>query len=104
MPSILKPYQGYMDESGTHEGSEIIAVAGYLGTYGTWQRFLQEWEPMMQHFAVKDFHMTDFEGRHREFDWRNYWWRPWADDTRIRLIERVTTICQKHTIIGLGVQ
>ena len=98
----VKPYHAYMDESGTHEGSKVVAIAGYLSTYDSWNRWEQDWNPVMQHYAVTDFHMTDFEGRYREFEWRNYWWWPWADDIRIRLIERVTAICQQRPIIGLG--
>lgn len=99
---ILKAYHGYMDESGTHDQSDVIAVAGYLSTYEGWDEWFKEWDPMMRHYAVKDFHMNQFEARRGEFDWRNYWWWPWADETRVRFIERVTNICQRHTIIGLG--
>jgi hypothetical protein len=99
---IVNPYHGYFDESGTHDGSDIVAVVGYLGTYESWNRWEEEWDSVMRHFAVTDFHMNEFENRYREFQCKNYWWWPWADDTRKRLIERVTTICQQRTIIGLG--
>jgi hypothetical protein len=56
----------------------------------------------MSHYAISDFHMNEYQGHFGEFDWKNYWWWPWADDTRQRLIERVTTICQQRTIIGVG--
>ncbi len=99
---IFRAYDGYMDESGTHDDSEIVAFAGYLGTYESWIDFEQEWNRVMHHFAVHDFHMAEFENWYGEFTWRNYWWWPWAEETRVRLIERVTNICQQHTIIGLG--
>jgi hypothetical protein len=99
---IFKVFHAYMDESGTHDQSKVVAVAGYLATYEQWTAFEKEFNQVMDHFAVKDFHMTYFESRHGEFDWKNYWFSPWAEDTRTRLIERVTTLCQRHTIIGLG--
>lgn len=46
--------------------------------------------------------MNEFESRWGEFRWQNYWWWPWAKETRHRFIERVTDICQRRTIIGLG--
>lgn len=99
---IVKPYHGYFDESGTHDGSEIVAVVGYLGTYESWNRWQEEWDGAMRHFAVTDFHMSEFENRYGEFKVENFWFEPWGNDTRKRLMERVTTICQQRTIIGLG--
>ena len=99
---LLKAYHAYMDESGTHDQLDVIAVAGYLSTHEAWCEWFKEWNPMMRHYAIKDFHMNEFEARRGEFDWRNNWWWPQADETRVRLIERVTNICQRHTIIGLG--
>jgi len=46
--------------------------------------------------------MTDFEARRGEFDWRNTGGGPGQNDTRTRFMERITTICQQRTIIGLG--
>jgi hypothetical protein len=99
---IVKPYHGYFDESGTHNESEIVAVVGYLGTYEGWNRWQEQWDSVMAYFAVKDFHMSEFQNRFNEFDVNNFWWWPWTDDTRKRLMERITTICQERTIIGLG--
>ena len=99
---IVRVYHGYFDESGTHEGSDVIAVVGYLSTYDAWNAWEKEYNSIMDHYAIRDFHMNQYEGRFGEFDWCNYWFDPWAEETRIRLIQRFTTICQQKTIIGLG--
>jgi hypothetical protein len=99
---VFQVYHGYMDESGTDDQSKVIAVAGYLSTYELWNRFEEEWTEVMLHYAVTDFHMTDFEAREKEFHWINYWWWPCAEDVRVRFIERVTTICQQWALIGIG--
>jgi hypothetical protein len=36
-------FQAYLDESGTHKGSSILAVAGYFGTQSQWDKYLKHW-------------------------------------------------------------
>src|SRR5258708_7357699 len=52
---------GYFDESGTHDASEAIAVAGYLSTPERWAMFEQEWKKALADFdGLPFFHMADF--------------------------------------------
>lgn len=95
---LFNVYHGYMDESGTHDNSEVVAVAGYLATYEQWNAFEKEWNEAMRYFRVDDFHMTDFEAHKAEF--ANLGW--WTNNRRAAFMERITGICQRHTIIGLG--
>lgn len=95
---IFKVFHGYMDESGTHGGSEVVAVAGYLASYENWLRFESEWNQAMALYCVKDFHMSEFEGHFGEFADNNYW----TPTIRHRVIERACQICHEHSILGLG--
>jgi hypothetical protein len=45
-------FEAYFDESGTHDGSPILAVAGYFGTHDQWNVFLDKWKH-------KDFHACE---------------------------------------------
>jgi hypothetical protein len=45
-------FQAYLDESGTHEESSILAVAGYFGTQPQWDKFLEHW-------PNRDFHACE---------------------------------------------
>lgn len=45
-------FQAYLDESGTHAGSPLMAVAGYFGTHGQWNTFLDNWK--YEHFHARD--------------------------------------------------
>ena len=45
-------FEAYFDESGTHEGSPILAVAGYFGTHDQWNVFLDKWKH-------QDFHACE---------------------------------------------
>jgi hypothetical protein len=49
--------EAYLDESGTHKGSPILAVAGYFGTHDQWNVFLDKWK-------CQEFHACDprFDG------------------------------------------
>ena len=95
---IFKSYNAYVDESGTHDGSPVVALAGYLSTYQGWNDFEDQWNRIMRRFRVNDFHMTDFETHHAEFEDNNYW----TPDIRTRLMERVTALCQQKTTLGIG--
>ena len=95
---IFKSYNAYVDESGTHDGSPVVALAGYLSPYQGWNDFEDQWNRIMRRFRVNDFHMTDFETHHAEFEDNNYW----TPDIRTRLMERVTALCQQKTTLGIG--
>jgi hypothetical protein len=95
---IFNVFHGYMDESGTHAGSEVVAVAGYLATFDNWLRFESEWCQAMRLYCVEDFHMSEFEGHFKEFGDNNYW----TPEIRTRLIERVCQMCEQHSVLGLG--
>jgi uncharacterized protein DUF3800 len=63
----------YIDESGTHDESEFASIAGYVDRSDGWAEFEDDWKAVLNRYVVGEFHMTDFESRHGEFAWRNYW-------------------------------
>jgi hypothetical protein len=63
---------GYFDDSGTHTNSEIVVMAGFVGTREQWQQFKKAWsdklsEPLPGKPPLKRFHMVDCMQRDREF-------------------------------------
>jgi hypothetical protein len=94
---IYRVYNGYFDESGTHDQSEVVAVVGYLATYEGWSHWEIEWNEVMTHYGVTDFHMTDFVARRGEFSDEI-----WTDERRTAFMKRITTICRERTMMGLG--
>ena len=48
----------YFDDSGTHQGSPAISVAGYMSTPDRWKRFESEWRETLDAYGVEFFHMT----------------------------------------------
>jgi hypothetical protein len=84
-------FGAYFDESGTHQGSPVLVVAGYLSTVEQWVHFDHDWSRFLQDFGIAGFfHMTDFESR-----WGQY--RDWPDEKRHRCIDRITSILSWRT-------
>lgn len=44
--------EGYLDESGIHEGSLACVVAGYFGGQGKWKKFERDWRQVLKTFRV----------------------------------------------------
>jgi hypothetical protein len=73
---FLAVFIAYMDESGTHNQSEFASLAGYVNHSIGWTQVERTWKAVLSQYHVDEFHMTDFENRYGEFDWRNYWFLP----------------------------
>jgi len=68
---IMVLLRAYLDESGTHAGSRIVAIGGFVGSAGTWQKLEGEWAAALAVFDGADleaFHATDCENGNREFE------------------------------------
>jgi hypothetical protein len=51
--------EAYFDESGTHHGSPLMCVAGYLIESDQCRRFQAEWEAVLSRHGVPYFHMSE---------------------------------------------
>ncbi len=52
----------YFDESGTHDGSPVTAIAGYVGTKSAWEEIEEKWLAVLEPYAnrgVRYFHMAE---------------------------------------------
>jgi hypothetical protein len=58
----------FMDESGIHDGSPIVTVAGYIGRPADWRAWTKEWVRTLR--PTKIYHATDAQNLTGEFgDW-----------------------------------
>jgi hypothetical protein len=85
----------YFDESGTHEGSPVSVVAGYLATIHQWRVFETRWQKMLKGAKVNVFHMVDLEHSWGEF-------QGWSEEQRRKLIREATRIIRDQTEMGVG--
>jgi hypothetical protein len=52
-------YEAYFDESGTHDGSTLLCVAGYLFNSEQCKRFDEEWLAVLEEFSLPYFRMSE---------------------------------------------
>ena len=60
-------YTAYYDESGTHDDSLAVVVAGFVATNEQWVEFERNWNDTLKQFGITRFHMRDFNHSLREF-------------------------------------
>ncbi|MDP1874298.1 DUF3800 domain-containing protein [Phenylobacterium sp.] len=58
----------YIDESGTHDGSPVMCVAGYLFLKAGANRFTKKWGKVLKREKIPFFHMVDFAPGNSPFD------------------------------------
>jgi len=60
--------EAYFDESGTHRGSPVMCVAGYLFDSDQAFRLDQEWGATLADFGLSHFHAVDCAHGKGEFE------------------------------------
>ncbi len=85
----------YFDESGTHEDSDHVAVAGFIGFASAWVDFCARWQLALNDFGLSYFHMTDFANRVKPYD-------TWLEETRRSRLSRLLNIIDANVIGSVG--
>lgn len=84
----------YFDESGTHDGSSAIVVAGYLSSEERWEDFARAWTDMLRETSLIRWHQVHFAHSVKEYT-------GWADKKRVESMQRVTKIINETVICGV---
>lgn len=88
--------RAYMDDSGTHDGSDYCLIAGYWGSINEWQRFEKAWNAVLTEFGVAEFHAKTFWPRLN--GQRVGEFRGWSDKRHATFIDRLLTVIQEHKV------
>lgn len=83
-----------MDESGTHDGSDVVTVAAYLGKPREWKRFTKAWNVAKRPINV--FHSVDCQNLSGEF-------KGWDASERDKLVARLLPTLANHKLMGMAV-
>jgi hypothetical protein len=90
----LAVLQVYMDESGTHDGSQTVTVAGYIGRPESWRDWTEKWAQALG--GVKVYHAVDAQNLNGEF-------AKWDDAQVAELVKKLLPIIVGAEIGGISV-
>lgn len=91
---VMVLYHAYIDESGTHAGSPIVAVGGYLIKKSAAKKMDREWKLALTAYDLPYFHMVDCAHGAPPFD-------KLSADQRIAISKRLIGLIKEHTSLGL---
>jgi hypothetical protein len=88
---LVLALRAYFDDSGTHDGSEVVTVAGYISRPEQWVPFAQEWSSAINEWELDFFHMADFAVRASKSKYA-----AWDDQERRFRFARLVSIVPKR--------
>ncbi|MBB5987366.1 DUF3800 domain-containing protein [Sphingobium lignivorans] len=87
-------YHAYIDESGVHEGSPVVAVGGYLIRKSEVRKMERGWERVLRKYGLPHFHMVDCAHGNPPFD-------QLSRDRRVEAESAFIELIKAHTTLGL---
>jgi hypothetical protein len=94
--AVLK---AYMDESGVHDGSPVLAVAAYLARPRQWQEWTKRWNATKR--PIKVFHAADCANLHGEVEG---WTKEDRDALVARLLPVIAVFDMPGVVVGIHMQ
>lgn len=88
-------FTAYIDESGTHEGSPAVVLAGYVSTADRWEAFDHQWKAALSKYGIEFFHMADFAQGQEQF-------RGWSENRRRECLKQLHDIICDNAIGSVG--
>jgi hypothetical protein len=88
----------YGDDSGTHQSSRTVTVAGYVGQVAAWKRFSREWNKVLKEFGVQQMHRADLEAFGGEYKRT----KGWNEERRKKFLQRLYPIIDGHVKEPIG--
>jgi hypothetical protein len=86
-----------LDDSGTHQQSEVAVAACFVSDVRRWAKFETEWRSVLDDSDIAGcgFHMADFVAHQRPFD-------SWEQDKRDRTIKSLIGIIKEYALTGMA--
>jgi Protein of unknown function (DUF3800) len=85
----------YFDESGTHAGAEVSAMAGFMGDARQWRKFEKRVGKLFARYRVDVFHGIDLRRGHKDFD-------GWKVDRKIEFTDEFQHIINETLESGVS--
>ena len=85
----------YFDESGTHAGSEVTAMAGFVGDARQWRKFEKRVSKLFRRFNVDVFHTIDVRRTDKDFE-------GWKVDRKLEFLDEFQHIINETLESGVS--
>lgn len=89
---ILK---AYIDESGTHDGSVVTVMAGFVATQEQWTALERDWTFLLRMQGLTHVHAVDLFHTDGEF-------KGWTVNRKIQFAEALERLCMQYTRFGFA--
>jgi hypothetical protein len=93
---IVALLEAYFDESGTHDGSPVMCIAGYLFQKDRCKELDLAWKEVLDFYNLPFFHMVDCAQGARPFD-------ALLPDERDQAARRMIALIRAHALFGMGI-
>jgi Protein of unknown function (DUF3800) len=92
-------FTAYLDDSGTHDGSLNVTVAGFVADDEQWKHLDREWGLLLEEFRLDQdpgyFHMAHYESRKGPY-------ATWDNPKRIDFMRKLTGIIKRRVRAGIA--
>lgn len=86
----------YFDDSGTHDDSSTVVVAGFVSPPNQWRRFTREWAKAGTEYGFSEFHFAEFLANNKESDFADT--KKWNDKYKASVLRRLSSIAAQHSV------
>jgi Protein of unknown function (DUF3800) len=86
----------YLDESGTHDGSALTIMSGWIASVEQWEGLERRWDALFRRFGVSYVHAKEL--RHREGPFRF-----WSDQKAVSFARELSAALEAHSQYSLTV-
>lgn len=92
---VLAMLRGYFDDTGTHKGSPVVGVGGFIGDVSAWTAVEAEWIAKLRDYGASNFHAYDCANGLGEFVGMKH-------ATRSNLVMELANILSRHDLIPIA--
>lgn len=85
----------YLDESGTHDGSPVTVMSGFVGNVHQWRKAEGKQQRVLVEFGVKIFHAVDFFQKTGAFS-------RWPEQKRASFLAQIHAPINEHLEVGFN--
>jgi hypothetical protein len=89
----------YADESGTHDGSGLTVMAGWVGHTDSWAKFDPKWKMLLRRNGLRFIRSKELRQGTGQFKDK----RRWPTDRRLELAKIAGQLAQDHSLFSLSV-